>query len=136
MIRLNEQIALAVTQNGLDDAYGKVIIGFSGGADSSALLHYFKDKAKEVVCVHVNHMIRGDEAKRDEIFCTRICEEYGVEIAVYTVDVPKLAKEKNIGLEQMAREVRYEIFECEYVVELLGYLDGYKMLEQDSIVLV
>ena len=110
---MNEQIALAVTQNGLDDAYGKVIIGFSGGADSSALLHYFKDKAKEVVCVHVNHMIRGDEAKRDETFCTRICEEYGVEIAVYTVDVPKLAKEKNIGLEQMAREVRYEIFEKE-----------------------
>ncbi len=107
------QIALAISQSNLDDAYGKVIIGFSGGADSNALLHFFKDKAKEVVCVHVNHMIRGEEAKRDEDFCVSVCEKYGIEIVVRTVDIPALAKKQGIGLEQMAREERYRILEAE-----------------------
>ena len=107
------QIALAISQNSLDDAYGRVIIGFSGGADSSALLHFIKDRAKEVVCVHVNHMIRGEEAKRDEDFCVSVCKKYGIEIAVHTVDIPALAKKHSIGLEQMAREERYRILEAE-----------------------
>jgi tRNA(Ile)-lysidine synthase len=97
----------------MDKAYGKVIIGFSGGADSSLLLHYFSEKAEKVVCVHVNHMIRGKEADRDQEFCRHICEKYGVELVVYRLDIPTLAKERGKGIEETARDERYRVFEQE-----------------------
>jgi len=77
---MENKIEYAIFAHGMDKAYGRVIVGFSGGADSSLLLHYFAGKAKEVVCVHVNHMIRGEEADRDQQFCQSVCEKYGVEL--------------------------------------------------------
>ena len=79
---MDNKIEYAICAHGMDKAYGKVIIGFSGGADSSLLLHYFSKKAEKVVCVHVNHMIRGEEADRDEEFCKNVCEKYGVELPI------------------------------------------------------
>ena len=91
----------------------RVIIGFSGGADSSALLHYFVGRARQVVCVHINHMIRGAEADRDEAFCRSICEKYDVPLVCYKIDIPALAKERGRGIEETAREERYRVFEKE-----------------------
>ena len=107
---MEERIRLAMAELGMHSACQKVIIGFSGGADSSALLHYFKDKAHQVVCVHINHMIRGDEAQRDEEFCRRICQGYGVELVCHKIDIPSLARERGQGIEQTAREERYRVF--------------------------
>ena len=91
-------------------AYSKAIIGLSGGADSALLLHYFAEKSDELVCVHVNHMIRGAEADRDEEFCKRICEKYGVPLVVHRIDIPRLAKEQGKGVEETARNERYRVF--------------------------
>ncbi|MBQ8566560.1 MAG: tRNA lysidine(34) synthetase TilS [Clostridia bacterium] len=110
---MDNKIEYAICAHGMDKAYGKVIIGFSGGADSSLLLHYFSKKAEKVVCVHVNHMIRGKEADRDEEFCKNVCEKYGVELASYRLDIPALARERGKGIEETARDERYRVFEKE-----------------------
>ena len=106
---MEKHIIEACKRYGMQSAFGKVIIGFSGGADSSALLHYFLSKSKEVVCVHVNHMIRGEEATRDELFCSDVCKKYGVELVIKHIDIPKIAEEKKIGLEECARQERYKV---------------------------
>ena len=96
-------------------ASGCVIVGYSGGADSSCLLSLLKrwgDKNGVRVCAaHVNHMIRGEEADRDERFCRENAEKLGVELFVCREDVPKSAKERGIGLEEAARDVRYAFFD-------------------------
>lgn len=107
---MKEKIELAIAQNKMATALERVIIGFSGGADSSALLHYFKDRAKEVVCVHINHMIRAQEADRDESFCRSMCEKYGIELVVHRIDIPALSSARGTGLEQTARDERYRVF--------------------------
>ena len=94
----------------MDEIYNGAILGFSGGADSSALLYFLKERTKNLLCVHVNHMIRGEEAERDQKHAEEICREYGVKLLTYKVDVPKLAKESGKGLEEAARDTRYEIF--------------------------
>lgn len=107
---MENKIYEAVCRYGMEEIYNGAIVGFSGGADSSALLHYLKDKCSNLLAIHINHMIRGEEADRDEAFCRSVCEQYGVELLVFSVDVPALAKERHQGLEETARNERYRIF--------------------------
>lgn len=91
-----------------------ILLGFSGGADSSALLHMLSIYSKEVGCklyaAHINHGIRGEEADRDELFCRETAKKYGVEIFVLNADVPHIAKESGESIETAARKVRYDFF--------------------------
>ncbi|MBQ8310881.1 MAG: tRNA lysidine(34) synthetase TilS [Clostridia bacterium] len=92
-----------------------VLLAFSGGADSAALLHRLSEWAQiygfSLTLAHVNHGIRGEEALRDRTFCEACAEQYGLEICVLDADVPRLAGESGKGIEETAREVRYAYFE-------------------------
>ncbi len=96
-----------------------VAVGFSGGADSVCLLHilYMLRERYEldITACHVNHMLRGDEADRDEQFCRDFCEKYGIDLKVLRVDVADIAKKNKESVELCARKIRYEFFE-----EILG----------------
>lgn len=107
---MERKIEKAIKQYAMDNIFDGAIIGFSGGADSSAILHYLSKKTKKLLAVHINHMIRGEEALRDEFFCKNVCKKYGVKFLSYRVDVPLLAEERKQGLEETAREERYKIF--------------------------
>jgi len=107
---LENKINEAVCRYGMEEIFNGAILGFSGGADSGALLHYLKDRCGCLLAVHINHMIRGSEADRDEAFCKSVCLEYGVEFKSFKVDIPKLSRERKQGLEETARQERYRIF--------------------------
>ena len=92
-----------------------VAVGFSGGADSITLLLALRKFSSDnnfgrICAVHVNHMIRGAEADRDEAFSRQFCESIGVEFISVRRDVPAYAKKNSLGLEEAARNIRYSIF--------------------------
>ncbi len=88
-----------------------VLVGFSGGADSSLLLSLLSQTdGITVAAAHLNHGIRGDEAIRDEYFCRRFCDENNITLYTKRMDIPKLAKENGLGIEEAARNARYEFF--------------------------
>lgn len=91
----------------------KVVAGISGGADSVCLLVVLKKTvgADNVIAVHVNHCLRGDEAKRDENFVRKLCEKFGIKCIVKAVDVNELAKTEGLSCEEAGRLARYRIFE-------------------------
>ena len=120
---MKNKIEKAIALHSMEDIYDGAIIGFSGGADSSAILHYLASRTKNLLAVHINHMIRGKEALRDELFCKTVCQRYGVQFLSYRVDVPRLASERKQGLEETAREERYKIFN-----KLLQQYPEYKCL--------
>ena len=88
-----------------------VLLAFSGGADSSALLHMLVSDSKEhgypLFAAHLNHKIRGADALRDLEFCRKRAAEYGIPFFESEADVPALAKQNGTSLEQEAREQRY-----------------------------
>lgn len=92
----------------------RVVAGFSGGADSVALLHFLCRHAAgygvSLTAAHVNHGLRGEEADADERFVVRFCRRYGIELKVLHADVRALAREKSQGLEECGRDVRYSFF--------------------------
>lgn len=92
-----------------------LLVGLSGGADSVALLYLLKKEAVKrgfsLFALHVNHCIRGEEADRDEAFCREICEKWDIPLEVVRVDVPKIALKTKTGVEEAARNCRYEAFD-------------------------
>lgn len=111
------KIVSYISKQGIDKELGKgVLLGLSGGADSVFLLAFLLfHREKEgydfpILCCHVNHGIRGEEAERDERFAASLSSELGVEFISHTLDVPRLAKESSIGIEEAAREARYSVF--------------------------
>ena len=92
-----------------------VTVALSGGADSVALLHSLlsiKDELEiNVKAAHLNHLIRGDEAFRDEAFVKDLCEKLNVELIVERIDIPKIAAKTKQSLELCARNERYAFFE-------------------------
>ena len=93
----------------------KILVGLSGGADSTCLLHSLKSLSEKygftLYALHVNHMIRGAEADRDEDFARNLCEKLDVTFFCERVDVPSLSEKTGESVELCARNVRYSAFE-------------------------
>lgn len=111
MSRIDEKIGAAIDRHQMLHGCDRLIVGFSGGADSTALLHYVTTHFPgTVTAAHVNHNLRGDESDRDEYFVRRFCQERHIPLAVRSVDVLALAKERGQSVESCGRSVRYEFF--------------------------
>lgn len=93
----------------------KLLVAYSGGADSSLLLHLAADFAAknglEVAAAHVSHGIRGAEGERDRDHCIRVADELKIRCFVLDSNVPEIARLHGTGIEETAREVRYDFFE-------------------------
>ena len=99
-----------------------VILMVSGGADSMALLHMALTEplnlgdstglariAKERLHVlHVNHLLRGDDADADQHFVQEACDLLDIPCTALRVDVVKLAQERDGNVEDVGRRVRYD----------------------------
>ncbi len=95
-------------------ASSPILVGFSGGADSTAMLHmlalYAKDSGAPIYAAHLNHGIRGEEADRDQRFCKSFCDGLGIVFISKKVNIPSIAEESGESIESAARRVRYEFF--------------------------
>ena len=91
-----------------------VIVGVSGGADSVCLLCLLTEYAKkvpfEIIVVHVEHGIRGKESFEDYLFVNEVCIQFHLSCTAYFKDVPQIAKEQKISVEEAGRMVRYQAF--------------------------
>lgn len=92
-----------------------VLCAVSGGADSVCMLHallaYAKGRDIRVCAAHYDHGIRGEESVRDADFVAALCERLGVELVTERGDVPRYARENRLGIEEAARQARYDFFE-------------------------
>ena len=59
----------------------KIIVGLSGGADSVALILNMLNL--NIIAVHVNHNMRGEESNQDEEFSINLCKKLDIPIEVY-----------------------------------------------------
>jgi len=88
----------------------RVLVGFSGGADSLALLDALHGYLGEnVYAFHVNHMLRGTEADADELFCRNFCKKREIHFNSERIDVAALSRALHGGgaIEETARDARY-----------------------------
>ena len=93
----------------------KIVIAFSGGIDSTALMHILnllKGKLKiKLFAAHLNHKIRGRDAGLDAEFARKTAAKLKIPILIDDFDVPSFAKRNKLNLEDAARRIRYEFLE-------------------------
>ncbi len=104
-----------IKTNGLINEGDRVLVAFSGGPDSVCLLNMLNElKEKfniEVGAVHINHMLRGEEADIDEEYVKEFCQQKSIPCYVKRIDIKKYSKEKRMSSETAGRKARYDFFE-------------------------
>ena len=98
-----------------------VVLGLSGGPDSVCLLYELKaldavrrqagGKGNKIVCAHINHGLRGEEADDDEEFVVSLAKKFGMGFYIKRIDAEELASESGMTVEEAGREARYAFFD-------------------------
>ena len=91
-----------------------IVVGFSGGPDSVFLVEMLKklqDFFKfKIYLVHINHLLRGEDADADENFSYDYARKNNLEIFVKRIPVKEIAQKTGKTLEEVGREERYNFF--------------------------
>ncbi len=88
-------------------------VAFSGGLDSTVLLHlvhHCHHRTAPVRAIHINHQLQPN-ADQTERFCRRECQALDIPLTVERVTVPVPAEGVG-GIEEAARHARYQVFEA------------------------
>ena len=76
-----KKIAAFIKANRLFESDDRIVLGISGGADSTALLYAMVSLKSEdilnadVICAHINHQLRGVDADVDEDFVLALAHD-------------------------------------------------------------
>lgn len=110
-----EKVRRTIEKHHMLETGDRVVVGLSGGADSSALLealYLLKEQySLSLFAAHINHGIRGEEADNDEAFAESLAKQRDIPFLCLKADAPAYAKEHRIGLEEAGRRIRYDYFE-------------------------
>jgi tRNA(Ile)-lysidine synthase len=127
---LPERVAEIIPRYSMLPAAGRVGVAVSGGADSVALLHILRGLWTELVVLHVNHHLRGEESDGDEVFVREMAQSLGLPIAVEHA-IPGAG-----NLEQEARRARRAFFlRCRDELRLKRVALGHTRSDQAETVL-
>jgi tRNA(Ile)-lysidine synthase len=91
-----------------------ILLAVSGGSDSMALLHLFKQYRQNasltLQVAHLNHQFRGEASDRDEALLKNCCTELQLPLHCIQVSPEEWDHVPGTGLEEKARNKRYEFF--------------------------
>ena len=91
-----------------------IVVGFSGGPDSVFLVEMLKRLQNfinfNIYLVHINHLLRGEDADSDEKFSIEYAKKNNLEIFIKRIPVKEISKEVGKTLEEVGREERYKFF--------------------------
>lgn len=94
-----------------------MIVGVSGGTDSTALLHILWTLNKQyqygwkLHVVHLNHSFRGLESEMDAAYVRAVCEEWNIPCHSFVRNVSLYMEEQGLGAQEASRQVRYALYQ-------------------------
>jgi tRNA(Ile)-lysidine synthase len=111
---LQTRISAVIRRQQLFKPGDRLIIGLSGGADSTALLDLLASLPAfplHLVAAHLNHCLRGADSDADELFCRGLAAHHGIPFESRRVDVKTVAGADALNLEDAGRRARISFFD-------------------------
>lgn len=107
-----KKVLLLNRQHSLFSRDARLLVGVSGGSDSTALLSILRTlkregHVKDLVCVHFNHGLR-DQADHDQAFVEGLASAWAIPCIVETRDIKAQAGTKHCSIETAGRHWRLE----------------------------
>jgi|GEM_PF-335842 tRNA(Ile)-lysidine synthase len=109
---LTDRFKHLILKENLIQTGDRIVLGFSGGADSVALLYLLNELSKkqmiffEVFPIYIHHGLRKN-ADEDIRICKHHCNVLGLPLMVQYVDVLEYCKTQRVSEEDGARTLRY-----------------------------
>ena len=88
-----------------------VIIGFSGGADSVALIHILGQLGFSCIAAHCKINLRGEESLRDHQFAKQFAKQQNIPFYDILFDTEHYANQEHVSIEMACRALRYTWFD-------------------------
>lgn len=92
----------------------KIVVGFSGGPDSVFLVEMLMKLRENInfdmVLVHINHLLRGENSDGDEKFSIEYGKKKGLQVFSRKINITALGKDMGLTLEEAGRKARYDLF--------------------------
>ena len=124
---MRRKVLQTIRQYNMVQQGDRVLVGFSGGADSTALLTLLWQLREQlgitVMACHLNHCLRKEESERDEAFVRTFCQQREIPLVVVRADVKAGAAAAGQSVETYARKLRYQVF-AQAAENLEGLLHG------------
>jgi tRNA(Ile)-lysidine synthetase-like protein len=86
----------------------KLVVGYSGGQDSTCLLHALSQRGLDLVAAHVDHGLRPESADQ-ALQVAGIAHGFGVACEVRRIDLRSYQSLTGWGVQQAARAARYQV---------------------------
>ena len=109
-MNLLERFKVFIKQQNLFHQKDQLLLAVSGGVDSVVLCELCKQAGYNFIIAHCNFQLRGKESERDKQFVIALGHKYGAEVLVRDFDTEKYAQENKKGIQEAARDLRYEWF--------------------------
>ncbi|MEX2236990.1 MAG: tRNA lysidine(34) synthetase TilS [Dehalococcoidia bacterium] len=108
--RFEQRLQEAIKRDRLLQKGERVLVAFSGGPDSTALLHsltHLRNHLKvELGVAHFDHRLR-DGSDSEVEFCRAVATDFGLAFFTAAADVRAMAASLKLSLEDAARQARY-----------------------------
>lgn len=103
---------ITVEEHGLLTEESACLLMVSGGSDSTALAYVaaqLRDEGRigPMAMIHVNHMLRGEDAKRDAAFASELAALLDIPFFLCEIDIANEAARSGENIEAVARRERY-----------------------------
>ncbi len=85
----------------------RLVVGFSGGPDSTALLLLAAEIHADCEAIHFNHGLRGRAAEEDAVWCRAFCRQKGIRFQATKLPVARKRRQRE-SIEMAARRLRLE----------------------------
>lgn len=112
LVRKTKEI---IKKEGLITEGDKVLVACSGGIDSVTLLFVLREISHELPLelgiAHVNHLLRGAEADRDEDFVKGLADKFSLPCYIKKINVSDEARKLGKSVQHAARDIRYRFFD-------------------------
>jgi tRNA(Ile)-lysidine synthase len=110
-----EKFEKFIQENKLINYSDRILIAFSGGADSVFLTEFLikisKNYNLELGLFHLNHLLRGKYSDNDENFSINFAKNHNLHIFTEKFDIKTYSKQNKLSLEEAGRIIRYKLLD-------------------------